>query len=162
MPQLDWSTFLSQAFWLIVCFCSLWFLLSVLVTPKLAGIIEQRKRKINDYVQKADALNHQAQDSLQKYQQTLASAQLQAQQKLEAGRAELKAKLDAKMAKIANEINKKIADSELALAAEKQETLQHIENISQDLAYTIVQKLGFANISKKDVAIIALEEKNNE
>ncbi len=162
MPQLDWSTFLSQAFWLIVCFCALWGLLSILVTPKLADVIEQRKRKINDYVQKAEALNRQAQDSLLKYQQTLASAQTQAQQELETGRTELKAKLDAKVAKMAQEINQKIADNELTLATEKQETLQKIEAISQDLAYSIVQKLGFSNISKKDVAIIALEDKNNE
>lgn len=162
MPQLDWSTFLSQAFWLIVCFCALWGLLSVLVTPKLADVIEQRKRKINDYVQKAEALNRQAQDSLLKYQQTLASAQTQAQQELENGRIELKTKLDAKVAKMAQEINQKIADNELTLASEKQETLQKIEAISQDLAYSIVQKLGFNNISKKDVAIVALEDKGNE
>ena len=161
MPQLDWSTYLSQAFWLLVCFCALWVLLSNLVTPKLADVIEQRKRKINDYVQKAEQLNRQAQNSLLKYQQTLAEAQAQAQKQLEIGRAELKAKLDAKAAKMTKEINQKIADSELILATEKQETLQQIETISQDLAYHIVQKLGFNKISKKDIALIALEEKDN-
>lgn len=161
MPQLDWSTYLSQAFWLLICFCALWALLSNLVTPKLADIIEQRKRKINDYVQKAEQLNRQAQNSLLKYQQTLATAQAQAQKQLDNGRAELKAKLDAKAAKMTKEINQKIADSELILATEKQETLQQIESISQDLAYHIVQKLGFSNISKKDIALIALEEKDN-
>ena len=161
MPQLDWSTYLSQAFWLLVCFCALWILLANLVTPKLADVIEQRKRKINDYVEKAEQLNRQAQNSLLKYQQTLAEAQAQAQKQLDIGRAELKAKLDAKAAKMTNEINQKIADSELVLATEKQETLQQIEAISQDLAYHIVQKLGFSNISKKDIVLIALEEKDN-
>ncbi|MBR1903690.1 MAG: hypothetical protein IJ824_00730 [Alphaproteobacteria bacterium] len=161
MPQLDWSTYLSQAFWLLVCFCALWILLANLVTPKLADVIEQRKRKINDYVEKAEQLNRQAQNSLLKYQQTLAEAQAQAQKQLDIGRAELKAKLDAKAAKMTKEINQKIADSELVLATEKQETLQQIEAISQDLAYHIVQKLGFNNISKKDIALIALEEKDN-
>ena len=161
MPQLDWSTYLSQAFWLLVCFCALWALLSNLVTPKLADVIEQRKRKINDYVQKAEQLNRQAQNSLLKYQQTLAEAQAQAQKQLEMGRAELKAELDTKAAKMTKEINQKIADSELILATEKQETLQQIESISQDLAYHIVQKLGFSKISKKDIALIALEEKDN-
>ncbi len=161
MPQLDWSTYLSQAFWLLICFCALWILLANLVTPKLADVIEQRKRKINDYVEKAEQLNRQAQNSLLKYQQTLAEAQAQAQKQLDIGRAELKAKLDAKAAKMTKEINQKIADSELVLATEKQETLQQIEAISQDLAYHIVQKLGFNNISKKDIALIALEEKDN-
>lgn len=161
MPQLDWSTYISQAFWLLVCFCSLWFLLSVLVTPKLADVIEQRKRKINDYVQKADELNLRAQKSLEKYNQTLIAAQNEAKQKLDAGRNELKNKLDAKTQKMAADINQKIADSELALAKEKKETLQQIEVISQDLAYAVLQKIGFTEISRQNIAQIAQEEKNN-
>ena len=161
MPQLDWSTYISQAFWLLVCFCSLWFLLSAFVTPKLADVIEQRKRKINDYVQKADELNLRAQKSLDKYNKTLVAAQNEARQKLDAGRNELKNKLDAKTQKMAADINQKIADSELTLAKEKKETLQQIEVISQDLAYAVLQKIGFTEISRQNIAQIAQEEKNN-
>ena len=55
----------------------------------------------------------------------------------------------------------KIADSELALAKEKKETLQQIEVISQDLAYAVLQKIGFTEISRQNIAQIAQEEKNN-
>ena len=33
MPQLDLSTYASQAFWMILSFSVLWILLSVFVTP---------------------------------------------------------------------------------------------------------------------------------
>lgn len=161
MPQLDWSTFVSQAFWLLVCFCTLWFLLSKLVTPKLADVIEQRKRKIDDYIQKADAFNSAAKVSLNKYNETLANAKADAEKKLGDGRLELKAKLAETEQNMTAELNKKIADNEFLLASEKKDTMLQIENISQDLAYSILQKLGFAGISRQDIANVAQREKNN-
>ena len=55
MPQLDTSSYFSQLFWMLVCFCCLWALLSTFVIPKIADAMEQRKRKIDEYIQKADA-----------------------------------------------------------------------------------------------------------
>ena len=161
MPQLDWSTFLSQAFWLIVCFCTLWFLLSEFVMPKLANVIEQRKRKIDDYVQKADVLSAAAKASLNKYNETLATAKAEAEKKLSEGKIEIKNHLSETERKMTAELNQKIADNEFLLASEKKDTMLQIENIAQDLAYNILQKLGFVNISQHDVAMIAQKEKEN-
>ena len=161
MPQLDWSTFMSQAFWLVVFFCLLWGILAFNIMPKLADVIEQRKRKIADYVQKADTFNAAAKDSLNKYNETLASAKIQAEKQLSDGKAEIKKQLDTANRKMTAQLNQKIADNEFLLAAEKKETLLQIESISQDLAYSILQKLGFNNISKKDVEQVALKEREN-
>ena len=78
MPQLDISTYISQAFWVILCFCFLWFFLAVFITPKIADIQEQRKRKIYDYLQKAENLNNQAKLVLENYQNSLDSAKKKA------------------------------------------------------------------------------------
>ena len=161
MPQLDWSTFVSQAFWLIVCFCALWAMLAFWIMPKLANVVEQRKRKIVDYVQKADSFNTAAKNSLNKYNETLAAAKAQAEQQLSDGRAELKKQLESTNRQMTEQLNKKIADNEFLLASEKNETLLQIEDISQELAYSILQKLGFLNISREEVAKVALKEKNN-
>lgn len=159
MPQLDLSTYISQAFWLLVSFCTLWALLSFFVMPKIANVIEQRKRKIDDYIQKAEKLNTQAKDSLSKYNASLAAATQTADRELETGRQEIKAKLQQTETSMTAELNRKIADNELKIAKEKSETLQQIENIAQDLAYEILQKLGFAKISRQDVAETAREDK---
>jgi F-type H+-transporting ATPase subunit b len=129
--------------------------------PKLTDVIEQRKRKIDDYVQKADALSAAAKASLNKYNETLASAKANAEQKLNNGKVELKNQLSEKEQKMTEELNKKIADNEFLLASEKKDTMLQIENIAQDLAYNILQKLGFANISHQDIAAIAQKEKEN-
>ena len=57
MPQLDFSMYASQGLWMIGFFCLLWAMLAIFVTPKIADIQEQRKRKIHEYVRKAEQLN---------------------------------------------------------------------------------------------------------
>ena len=161
MPQLELSSYLSQAFWLLLSFCTLWFLLSVFIVPKLAEVIEQRKRKIDEYLQKAENLNAQAQISLEKYHKTLDLAEKQAQEEIQHGKDELKAYLQKTEADLTATLNKKIADNEFMLATEKANTLQQIEIIAQDLAFRIVQKLGFSNINRQDIADIAQKGKIN-
>ena len=161
MPQLELSSYISQMFWLLLSFCVLWFLLSTFIVPKLADVVEQRKRKINEYVQRADALNAQAQNSLEKYNETISLAQKQAEENKNKSKEELKAYLQKTEADMSERLNKKIADNEFLLATEKNNTLQQIEVIAQDLAYQIVQKLGFANISKQDIAALTHKDKAN-
>lgn len=161
MPQLDLSSYISQAFWLLLSFCALWFLLSVFIVPKLADVIERRKRKIDDYLQKAEVLNGKAKESLDKYHKTLSLAESQAQQEIQRGKDELKAYLQKTESELSATLNKKIADNEFMLATEKTNTLQQIEVIAQDLAYQIVQKLGFTAISRQDIAETATKGKFN-
>ncbi|MBQ7633242.1 MAG: hypothetical protein IJS88_03930 [Alphaproteobacteria bacterium] len=162
MPQLDPSSYISQFFWMLVCFCTLWALLSLFVIPKIADIIEQRKRKIDEYIQKADALNKQAKESLEKYHAVLVQAEQTSQAEMQKGKDELNRYLHNAEADLSQRLNKKIADNEFTLAKEKKDTLQQIETIAVDLAYEIVQKLGFSQISKKDVYTQALKEKTHE
>ncbi len=151
MPQLDLSTFASQAFWMVLSFCLLWILLSIFVTPKIADVLEQRKRKIDDYIRKAEKLNQQAKASLAKYEQALNEAKQKASASIAENQKESAAFLAAEEKLLNERLNKQIADSEFKLATEKKETLQQIESLSQNLAFEIVQKLGFTNISKKDI-----------
>lgn len=160
MPQLDLSTFASQAFWMVLSFCLLWILLSIFVTPKIADVLEQRKRKIDDYIRKAEKLNKQAKASLAKYEQALNEAKQKAAASIAENQKESASFLVAEEKLLNERLNKQIADSEFKLATEKKETLLQIESLSQNLAFEIVQKLGFTNISKKDI-IDAADRKGN-
>ena len=111
MPQLDLSTYASQAFWMVLCFSLLWLLLSIFITPKIADVLEQRKRKIDDYIRKAEKLNQQAKASLEKYERTLNEAKAKAAADIAANQKESAAFL-AEEGRLLNErLNKQIADS---------------------------------------------------
>ena len=160
MPQLDLSTYASQAFWMVLCFSLLWLLLSIFITPKIADVLEQRKRKIDDYIRKAEKLNQQAKASLEKYEQTLNEAKAKAAADIAANQKESAAFLAEEERLLNERLNKQIADSEFKLAKEKKETMQQIQNISQNLAFDIVQKLGFTEITENDVKAVAAQKGN--
>lgn len=46
LPQLDFSHYTSQIFWLVVCFCILIVAMKRLFIPKMNGIIEKREETI--------------------------------------------------------------------------------------------------------------------
>lgn len=158
MPQLDFSMYASQGLWMICFFCMLWVLLSIFVTPKIADIQEQRKRKIHEYVRKAEQLNRKAHSALEKYEATIAEAQDKAKAEIENHQNQLKEYLQQSEAQMSTKLNKQIASSEFLLAKEKQETLQQIENIAENLALEITQRLGFKDISASDIKQIAKKE----
>ena len=56
MPQFDTFTFLSQLFWVLACFFLLYLSLTYYILPALAVILKVRKRKLNDQIQKTNAI----------------------------------------------------------------------------------------------------------
>ena len=57
MPQLDFSIFPSQFFWLCVCFFSMLFIMSKIIIPRIAEMIELRREKIDGNLEKAAEIN---------------------------------------------------------------------------------------------------------
>jgi F0F1-type ATP synthase membrane subunit b/b' len=158
MPQLDFSMYASQGLWMIGFFCLLWAMLAIFVTPKIADIQEQRKRKIHEYVRKAEQLNRKAQSALEKYEATIAEAQDKAKAEMEDNQKQIKDYLQQSEAQMSAKLNQKIASSEFLLAKEKQETMQQIEDIAETLAFQVTQKLGFKDIAISDIQQIAKKE----
>lgn len=158
MPQLDFSMYASQGLWMIGFFCLLWAMLAIFVTPKIADIQEQRKRKIHEYVRKAEQLNRKAQNALEKYEATISEAQDKAKTEMEANQLQIKDYLQQSEAQMSAKLNQKIASSEFLLAKEKKETMQQIEDIAETLAFQVTQKLGFKEISISDIQQIAKKE----
>ena len=95
-----------------------------------------------------------------KYEQALNEAKQKAAASIAENQKESASFLVAEEKLLNERLNKQIADSEFKLATEKKETLLQIESLSQNLAFEIVQKLGFTNISKKDI-IDAADRKGN-
>lgn len=158
MPQLDFSMYASQALWMIVFFCLLWFSLSVFITPRIAQIHEWRKRKIYEYLRKAEQANRKARSTLQKYENAIDIANKKAKEEMEIKQQEIQSYINEAEAQSAAKLNQQMASSEFLLAKEKQETLLQIEQISENVAFEIIKRLGLKQISEHDVKQTAKEE----
>ena len=71
MPQLEVSTFLPQLVWLAITFVLLYLLMARIGLPRVGGIIEARRRRIDDDLARAAQLKSEAEGVMAAYQRPL-------------------------------------------------------------------------------------------
>lgn len=158
MPQLEISTYTTQIFWLIVTFISLWFVMAKLIVPRIAEMVELRKRKYDDYILKAEEINKKALSVLKHYEETLAVAKAKATEQIAKNENDLKIFITQKEEEIDSQLKHKIEENEAILAKEKAETLKKIDEISLETAYLIAQKLELSSVSRASLEEISNKE----
>ena len=155
MPQFDVSTYLPQIFWVLSIFLCYWLVMDRMIIPKIAEMIEARKRKYNDFIQKAEDINKKAQMSLQQYEETLAAARADANKQIEQNEKELKELITQKEDEIRKELELKMDDYEKKLVDERAKILKKIDNMSVDVALVAIKQLHLPTITREDIDKIA-------
>ena len=151
MPQLDFSIFPSQFFWLCVSFFLMLFIMSKFIIPRTAEMINLRKAKIDADLEAAAALKQKVEQTLEKYNQALKAASDEANASLQKTREELNSTIERRQAELAQELNREIAAGEKKIAAAKQKALAEVEVMAAELAPQVLKTLGFAKVSAKEI-----------
>ena len=151
MPQLDPTWYVSQLFWLCVCFFTMLFIMGKIIAPRIADILAQRQRKIDDYLVKAHQIKEQAEESLQKYHEALAKATAEADDALAQTHRELADYISKKQDDLAKKLNAKISEGEAQINAQKEQALKEVYKIAEGLAVDVVEKMGLKQISSQNL-----------
>lgn len=155
MPQLDFSTWGNQIFWLLVTLVVIYFVLSRVALPRIAAVLAERQGTITKDIAAAEELKAKAADAEAAYNQALADARAEAARIVEATKAEIKADVDAAMAKADEEISAKAAEGEKAIAEIRANALDSVEEVATATAGEIVSALGGKADAKAVKAAIA-------
>lgn len=142
MPQLDFSTFPNQMFWLVVTLLVLYLILSRVALPRIGGILADRQGAITNDIAAAEELKLKAQEAEEAYNKALADARAQASEIAAETRAEIQKDLDVAIEKADAEIAAKAAESEAAISEIRSGALASIEEVAKDTATAIVDALG--------------------
>lgn len=161
MPQLDFSTFSSQAFWIVVSFLLMWFFMARFIVPKIADIMNQRQRKIDDSLQAATQFKQSAEEALQKYEKTLQKANAQALEIMQKTEEELQQKMAEEEAKNAEMVAELMKQNREKIDEAKRQTMEQIEKISADLALKIAAKIGVEDVVGEDTKVLQSSENIN-
>jgi F-type H+-transporting ATPase subunit b len=156
MPQLDFSVFPSQLFWLLLSFFSMLFIMSKFIIPKTAEMINLRKEKVEGDLAKAAEIRQKMEKSLIKYNQALQQATMKANESLQKTRDELNDTINSRQADLDARLRTEVEVGEKRISASKKKTLCQIEEVSAELAIDVLHSLGFVGIKTKD-ALNALE-----
>ena len=79
MPQLDFATYASQLFWLVLTFVPLYLIIYKVALPRIGEVLEARQHKIDDDLKKAAARKQEAEAVLAEYEALQADSHARAQ-----------------------------------------------------------------------------------
>ena len=142
MPQLDFSNWGNQIFWLVITLVVIYFILSRIALPRIASVLAERQGTITNDLAMAEELKLKAQEAEAAYQQALTDARAEAGKIVADARAEIQADLDAATAKAEAEISAKSAESEKKIAEIREGAMEAITEVAKDTAKEIVSAMG--------------------
>ncbi|MEM9169086.1 MAG: F0F1 ATP synthase subunit B' [Pseudomonadota bacterium] len=141
LPQFDASTFPGQIFWLAVTFGLLYMLMSESILPRLGGMIEERKDRVADDLDKAAEFKRQADEANEAYAKGLADARAKAQ----AIAAETRDNLDAELSEMQAEADEKaaadVAAAEKRIAEMRDKAAEKVRDAAIDTTKAVVEAL---------------------
>ncbi len=151
MPQLDFSTWGNQIFWLVVTLVVIYMILSRVALPRIAAILAERQGTITNDIAAAEDFKAQAQEAEAAYEKALSDARAEAHRIVAEAKAEIQSDLDAAIAKADEEIAAKAAESEKAIEEIRAGAAEAVQQVAKDTAQEIVAALG----GKADDATVA-------
>jgi F-type H+-transporting ATPase subunit b len=139
LPQLDFTTFPSQIFWLAVTVFVLFQLMSKVALPRISSVLEERADAIADDLDRAEDFRRQAAEAEASYAQALADARAKAQGIAGEARAEIQKDLDAAVARADAEISARVAESEKRIREIRDSALAAVAEVANDTAGAIIE-----------------------
>ncbi len=159
MPQLDFSTFPNQIFWLVVALVVIYLVLNRVALPRIAGILTERQSTITKDLAAAEALKEKALEAERVYNQALIDARAAAAAIVAAARAEMKAEVDKAMAKADAEIGARAAEGEKRIAEIRAGAAAAVGVVAKDTTAALIAALGGRADAKAVTAAVAARMK---
>jgi F-type H+-transporting ATPase subunit b len=156
LPQLDISTWPSQLFWLVVLFGAGYLVMSKLVTPRIGGVLEERRNTLDSDLEKARNATTNATKIRADYESELEKVRNKAAEYAKQAAAEAAKKADDAGAKIANRLADKVAKAEVKLAEAKSSAISNLSDVAAEAAVEAVAALAGIKTTRAQAGKIAV------
>ena len=159
MPQLDFSTFSNQIFWLVVTLVVIYFILSRIALPRIGEALADRAGTISNDLAEAEELKQRALEAEKAYEKALADARAEAQSINVEMRAEIQAQLDVELAKADAQISARTAEAAVALAKIRSTAMVSVKDVAKATTKEIVAVMGGKADAKTVISAVNLRMK---
>jgi F-type H+-transporting ATPase subunit b len=141
LPQLNFETWPSQIFWLLVALAVLYYLMSRIALPRIASVLEERADAIAGDLDRAEELKRKAEEAEAAYRQALADARSRAQAIAAETRADIQKQIDAATARADAEISARTAEGETRIAEIRDSAMQSVREVAEETAIAVVDRI---------------------
>ena len=155
MPQLDFSTFLPQIFWLFISLSFLYIVLSRYALPRVSDVIEERKDIIAQDIDSAKEYSLESEKAIEELNIKLSDAKVSSQDLINKSLQNIKEDNEIKKSSLIKEINNEISKAEGEIKEKKETALDEISSISESLAIEMLENLSVGEIDKVKIAALS-------
>lgn len=142
MPQLNFGDYPPQIVWLVITFVALYFIMSKVAMPAIAGTLEKRQAKIQGDLDAAEKANDDTRALLTAYEKRLADAREEAR-RLQRERAEAdSAAATRQLGALGERLGAQIGEAEKRIADQRGQVLAGLEQMAGEIAQSVYAKLA--------------------
>ena len=141
MPQLDFSNFDNQTFWLLIFLFLVFLVIRLLVMPRMEETLTNRRKIIEEDIQEAEEFRDKAIEIEKTLNQEIESARIKANEILRHCKEEIKRNTQEALDDIDINIEELVEKSDKNVASLKSEAKKEVKALSKKLAPEIVKAL---------------------
>jgi F-type H+-transporting ATPase subunit b len=142
MPQLDVATFVPQLVWLAITFGILYVLMAKIGLPRVGGVIEARRHRVDDDLARAAQLKAEAEAVMAAYQEGLAKARAEAQAAMKDATDRMAAEAAERQRRLSQSLAQQTVDAERQIATAKQRALSEMHAIAIEVGRSVTEKVA--------------------
>jgi len=150
LPQLAVETFAGQLLWLAIAFVLLYTLLSVVVIPRIRGVLETRRARIAGDLAEAASAKDAANAALKAYDASLNDARTRGRKLGDETRAAVKSETEAARHAAEDKLNADLAVADARIAAMKTDAMSNVRAVAAETAAEIVSRLTGESVGAAD------------
>ena len=154
MPQLNPEYWVSQIFWVILIFGTLYVILWRTILPKINENLENRKSQILTDLDDAQKFEDQSKEKLSEYNKILNQAKQEAKKILDGTRKKVNQDIKNKKNQFNLEIVKEIKNAEKEIKTLKLSSIKDINKIIIETSSEIVRKIVGTEVNASSVSAI--------
>jgi len=154
MPQLNPDYWVSQIFWVILIFGTLYIILWRVILPKINENLENRKSQILTDLDEAQELKNQSEKKISEYNMILSKAKQDAKKILDETRKKINLDIKNKNNQFNLEIDKEIENAEKEIKMLKLSSIKDINKISIETSSEIIRKIIGTEVNASSVSAI--------
>ena len=141
MPQLDFSTFPNQIFWLVVFCVVLFSVVKFFIIPRMEDIFANRRKIIDGNIAKAEEIRLRVTEIENKIEEELQKAKSQCDEIMNISGSNIKEQMASALEDSKIATSQLINEAELRLKELRDGSETAIEKISEELASDIIKKI---------------------
>jgi len=154
MPQLNPDYWVSQIFWVILIFGTLYVILWRAILPKINENLENRKSQILSDLDDAQKFKDQSEKKLSEYNKILSEAKQEAKKIIDGTRKKIYRNIENKKNQFNLEIKKEIEKAGKEIKTLKLSSIEDINKIAIETSSEIVRKIVGTEVNASSVSAI--------